>query len=295
MSLFKATLVLALLPALMTGCGPSQGPFSTDRAHNKHLVVPLPDAAGIVVRPVSGVSDAQSRALRTAMVEALSRHEIPAALTGGNRAARNIDGVATTEDAANGGRLVRIDWTLSDRNEKTQATASSTARISAAIWQDPDPKALLTLVDGAAARFTASIVEPTYGSTVPQSPVIKLHIWPITGPSDAGNELLRTAIGRALARRDFSVVGGMEQAQLILSGEVALAPPKDGKRPIEIIWAMLRPDGKELGRLNQKNTVTEDSLTSGWPGLSRAIATAAAGGVSELIRRLPAGALVETP
>ena len=279
----------------MAGCGPSQGPFSADRARNKHLVVPLPDAAGIVVRPIDGVSEEQSRALRTAMVDALSRREIPAALNGGNRAIRHIDGSARIEDAIDGRHSVRVDWTLSDRNGKTQATASSTARIGEKAWQAPDPKALSVLADGPAARFMAAIVEPAYGNAAPQPAVIKLHIWPIAGPSDLENQLLRTAIGQALARRDFSVVGGIEQAQLILSGEVALGPVENGKRPIEIIWAMLRPDGKELGRLNQKNTVTEDSLTSGWPGLSRAIATAAAGGVSELIRRLPAGALVETP
>lgn len=229
------------------------------------------------------------------MVDALSRLDIPAALTGGNRAVRHIDGTARVDEAVNGRHRIRIDWTLSDRNGKREATASSTARIDAKAWQVPDPRALPALADGPAARFTASIVEPAYGNAAPQSTVIKLHIWPIMGPSDVGKQLLETAMGRALARRDFSVVAGMEQAQLILSGEVALGPVKDGRRPIEVIWAMLRPDGKELGRLNQKNTVTEASLTSGWPGLSRAIAGAAAGGVSELIRRLPAGALDETP
>jgi len=288
-------LLLALLPVLIVGCGPTQGPFSTDRARNKHLVVPVPDAAGIVIRPIDGVSKAQSRALRTAMVDALSRREIPAALTGGNRAIRHIDAITRIDDAVGGKHRIRIDWTLSDRSGKMQATAFSLARIDAKAWQDPDPKVLLVLADGAAARFTAAIVEPAYGNAAPQPPVIKLHVWPIIGPSDTGNQLLRAAIGRALARRDFSVVTAIEQAQIVLSGEVALGPLEDGERPIEIIWAMLRPDGKELGRLNQKNIVTDDSLKSGWADLSRAIATAAAGGVSELIRRLPAGALAEKP
>ena len=87
------------------------------------------------------------------------------------------------------------------------------------------------------------------------------------------------------------MVKQMEQAQLILSGEIALGPPQGRNRPIEVIWAMLRPDGKELGRLNQRNTVSEATLKSGWGALSRSIAEAAAGAVGELIRRLPAEAL----
>ena len=98
---------------------------------------------------------------------------------------------------------------------------------------------------------------------------------------------------RALTRRDIAVVNRMEQAKLILSGELSLGPAENGNRPIEIIWAMLRPDGKELGRLNQKNAVSEETLKSGWDALSRSIAGAAAGGVGELIRRLPEEALNE--
>jgi hypothetical protein len=304
-SLCRAALVIALLPVIVAGCGPAHGPFANDRAGVKHLVLPLPDAAGIVIREVSGLSDAQSRAVRTALVEEFSRRDIAAAITGDNRAIRHIDGVGKIDGTADGKQRVRIDWTLYGRDAQALATASSTAIIAAARWQDPDPKVLSALVEDAAARFTAAVVEPAYGRTDgrtdrrtegrtggPRS-AIPLHIWPIAGPSDQANILLRTAMGRALSRRDISVVKQIEQAQLILTGEISLGPPQGGNRPIEVIWAMLRPDGKELGRLNQKNTVSEATLKSGWGALSRSISEAAAGGVGEMIRRLPAEVLSE--
>lgn len=290
-----------MLPVVVGGCGPIHEPFANDRAGIKHLVVPLPDAAGIVIKKVAGLSDVQSRAVRSALAEQFSKREIAAAITGENRAIRHIDGVATVAGAANGRQRIRIDWTLYDRDAQPLATASSTAMIAAAGWQDPDPKTLSTLVEGAADRFTAAMVEPAYGRTSGHTedrtgrrrPAIPLHIWPISGPSDQANLLLRTAMGRALSRRDISVVKEIEDARLILSGEVSFGPPQGSNRPIEIIWAMLRPDGKELGRLSQKNTVSEAALTSGWSTLSRSIAEAAAGAVGELISRLPAEALSE--
>ena len=308
MSLSRAVLVLALLPVIVTGCGPSQGPFANDRVHSKHLAVPLPDSAGIVIRGVSGITDAQSLAVRTALVEAFARRDIPAAMTGGNRAVRHIDGVGKVDRSTDGKQRVRIDWTLYDRDAKAQATASSTAILAAARWRKSDPEALSALVESAAARFTAAVVEPSYGRTagdptggragggsanLPRA-APPLHIWPITGPSDQANILLRTAMGRALTRRDVFVVKDIEQAQVILSGEISLGPPQGSNRPIEVIWAMLRPDGKELGRLNQKNSVSEATLKSGWDALSRSIAEAAAGAVGELIRRLPAEALSDS-
>jgi hypothetical protein len=302
-SLCRAALVLALLVIIVAGCGPAHGPFANDRAGVKHLVLPLPDTAGVVIREVSGLSDVQSRAVRTALAEEFSRRDIAAAMTGQNRAIRHIDGVGKIDSAADGRQRVQIDWTLYDRDAKPLTTASSTAIIAAPRWQDRDPKVLSALVKDAAARFTAAMVEPAYdradGLTSSQTgdrpagrhPGIPLHIWPIAGPSNQANIFLQTAMGRALTRRGISVVKQMEQAQLILSGEIALGPPQGRNRPIEVIWAMLRPDGKELGRLNQRNTVSEATLKSGWGALSRSIAEAAAGAVGELIRRLPAEAL----
>lgn len=279
---------------LFSGCGPSQGPFAEDRARNRHLVAPMPDSTGIVVRAVTGVPEAQAEAVREAMAEAFARLDVPAATDGGNRAIHSVEGAARTAPA--GGKVrVSIAWRLYDRSGGLQGETSTAALLAPEAWDRPEAKALGPLVDAAAARFTAAIVEPAYGRTVVPHRQVTLHIWPIVGPSQQGNRLLRHAMARALARQDFAVVGGLEQAKLILSGDVSLGPAKDGQRPIEIVWAVLAPDGKELGRLNQRNTVPEETLRTGWTGLARSIANAAAGGVGELVRRLPEGALAKAP
>ncbi len=309
MSLLKAVLLIALLPALVAGCGPSQGPFANDRSRSRFLLAPLPDAGGIAIGKVSGVSDVQSHALRTALVEEFARQDIAAAMTDKNPASPPtspyVEGVGKIGTAPGGPQRVQVDWTLYDRQAKVLATSASSTIFPAAVWQAPDPGALTALVEDAVARFTASLVEPAYGPTATreetrekrrdavQRPAVPIHIWPITGPLDQANILLRAAMARALIRRDIAVVNQMEQAKLILSGELSLGPAQNGNRPIEIIWTMLLPDGKELGRLNQKNAVSEETLKSGWDALSRSIAGAAAGGVGELIRRLPAEALNE--
>jgi hypothetical protein len=72
----------------------------------------------------------------------------------------------------------------------------------------------------------------------------------------------------------------------ILLGSMRLSPDGAEQR-IEMVWHLIRPDGRELGTISQANTVPKGQLAGNWRNLARAIARAGAPGVRDLLRRDP--------
>jgi len=274
----------ALLPA---GCGPAHGPFTGAGGETRSLVRPLPDAAGIVVGPVSGVGEQQSRALREALVAALTRREIAAALSGDNPAIRRVSAMARIEQGAENENRLQIDWILLDPASRSQKTVTSSMTLHETAWQRPSPERLTALVEDAATAFAAALTEEAEGRIVSPEAPVRLYLWPVVGPREPLNVQLFSSLQLALQETGISVVDRLEEAQLIVSGEISLGQAQKGLRPIEIEWSMLKPDGIQIGRLLQRNRVADAELDTGWATLSRAVATAVAGSISDAIDRLP--------
>lgn len=92
---------------------------------------------------------------------------------------------------------------------------------------------------------------------------------------------------QALRRRKFKVLKGLEGAALIIAGSVSLGSAREGKQPIEINWSVLDAKGKQVGKLDQRNSVAVSTVETGWQSLSSLITRNAADGVSEIVNRLP--------
>ena len=74
----------------------------------------------------------------------------------------------------------------------------------------------------------------------------------------------------------------------MLSGTVAVSPPQAGKQQVSVRWALLRPDGREVGKIDQQNAVPAGSLDRAWGDIAYAVAEAAAPGVAALIAKAKA-------
>ncbi len=69
------------------------------------------------------------------------------------------------------------------------------------------------------------------------------------------------------------------------SGNVALEAPRNGHQKVSITWALLQPDGQQLGVVTQENAVPQGSLDGRWGEIANAVARAAAPGILALIEK----------
>ena len=102
---------------------------------------------------------------------------------------------------------------------------------------------------------------------------------------------MRRAMEAALKKRNFRIAGTLDGAGLVIAGAMELGPENVEPRPIRITWSVLDTAGKELGKLTQQNTIPRQELKKRWKIIAVVIADNAAGGVSDLIVRLPRDAL----
>jgi hypothetical protein len=141
-----------------------------------------------------------------------------------------------------------------------------------------------------AGEKIAGLVRQTIGDTTSAN-TITLHVRAMDGVSPGESASFKRAMTSALKRRKFVVSEKSDDAGLIIAGRMKLGPATMVPRPVEIVWAVLDQGGKELGKLTQRNTVTPGVVKSGWKSLAGVIADNAAGGVGDLVLRLPPEAL----
>lgn len=268
-------------------------PFAHDPGSENHVIEPPMEIGGVAVLPVSGLPTIPSHALADALAEALTELEIPAARGSGNRRSKFVQGTATTRPAEGNSIAVDITWDLFDHDGTLLTTRRDIRNVPAADWRDVRRAAMQALTQDIAAEVAALLHGPADEAAPPPTPPI--HVWPVDGAPPGDDAALQQAMEAALRRRDFDVTGGLDGARLVVAGTLTLGPPAAGGTPIEITWSVLGTNGEELGKLTQRNAVPAAALTSGWQALAAIIAENAAGGVGDLLRRLPPEALQKTP
>jgi hypothetical protein len=272
----------------LVACQPAPTPFAHTPGQGDSIISERPDIAGVTVRPINGVTKRQSDALSKAMVNAFMAMEIPAATTGKNRRSRFVDGTAKIISSAKTQIAIQIEWTLTDSLGRALETHKSRHRINRESWNHPNPKSLSSWAKQPAQQFSRRILGPLPNEKRSQSVSLpRLHVWPVDGIDGSRATTLQRAMERALSQRKFVVLKGLEGAALIIAGSVSLGTARGGSQPIEINWSVLDTKGKQVGKLDQKNSVAVSTIKNRWQNLSSIITQNAAGGVSEIVYRLP--------
>jgi hypothetical protein len=118
-------------------------------------------------------------------------------------------------------------------------------------------------------------------------PVVAVR--PVAGAPGDGDRSLTRAMGYVLGRAGIAIAEKSDgNATFLLNCTVAMSPAQSGKQQIQIIWILSRPNGSEIGKINQENDVPAGSLDGSWGDIAFAVAEAAAPGVSALITRAKA-------
>lgn len=297
--------LLPFAALLVAACQPLPHPFAQDVPPPGSPLMSVPDSISLSVAPVRGKPRATAAKLAAAVASALRRREVPASSRTASVLSDELLGGIEEAPAARGSSVsVVAHWLLVDANGRVIGTRSARALFAAKGWEAGEKAAVARLAAASAEQIARLLFGNAGEQALPKS--AGTHSGPARGTRGAPQVargvriLVRTAKGAprdreaALAKairfflgeRNISVVSQMrENPELVLSVKLAVGQEEDGRKPITILWRLLRRDGSEIGKVAQQNDVPARLLDRSWGDLAYIIADAAQGGVLELIAR----------
>lgn len=275
-----------LLPLLLliAACQPLPHPFAEDVPPPRSPALSPRDGAGIVVAPIPGAPEQVADALAAALRDA----EIPASTAGtGNKGSFRLTASAGAVAAEGSRASVALDWELRAADGRVLGHGTAAAEAPAEAWRRGD-ETLAHEIAGKAAPAIARLVQddPPRAAAVAE-PLLAVRAV-IGAPGDGGPALTR-AMDYALRRVHVALAEKAgDKESFVLTGKVALSPAEAGRQQVTVSWALLRPDGGEIGHVDQQNAVPAGSLDGPWGDIAFAVASAAAPGVAALIEKAKA-------
>jgi hypothetical protein len=268
------------LALLLAGCQPLPHPFEDDRPGPRAPIMTLRDTDTVLVAPVAGLAPEARGKLARAMAEALQADEILASDESGNRSSLNLLGTASASE-----RGVKVDWRLIDPAGRSIGDATGSAAVSMESLNRGDAAAIKALAM-ASATAVARLLQDDAPVAAPVRNFRQVVVFPVTGAPGDGKQSLTAAMTAALTQAKLTVVPGERGSDaLSVVGTVTLDRPQNGHQRIAITWALLEPDGKQLGVVTQENAVPQGSLNGRWGEVANAVAEAAAPGILALIEK----------
>ncbi len=273
-----------LLALALAAC---QGEGQSSPVSHAHTVTPAltpPDSAGILVLPVTGAPQPAANDIAQAMAVALQQADVPASTVASNQHSFRLSSTVTMLAAGDAGDAIIVSWTLDSADGRKLGGAESNTTASAAAWRrggDDIAQALAKPAAPAIAKLVESDAPLPQGGA---SPAVALGT--VSGAPGDGDTALARAMGAALARIHVALAApGGGKPDYTLSGVVEVSATDGKNQKVKVSWALQRPDGSEVGRVNQENAVPAGSLDRFWGDVAYAVTAAAAPGVRQLIEQ----------
>lgn len=282
MSALARIAVAALAALAAAACQPVPRPFQpAQKALTVDQLVDLGPRSGVVVLATDGIEAGAANRLSALVAAALRDHGVPASATANPRQRF----VLTSEllGMAGGGNAVEVSlvWTLVDPEGGVFTTWDQLEELSAGSWRDANTAALAFVAQRTAERFVAMIAVDPGGA--PGGPPQSVAIWPVDGAPGDGRLSLTRALTAALRVRGIAVAEIGDADSFVILGGIEVTAT-DGGELVDIRWSLLRPDGREVGTVNQSNVVSSGTLDGPWGEIAYAVADGAAEGLLALLR-----------
>lgn len=271
---------LAFITATLVACaGTPPGVFRSDRSSPLLDAPPLHQAAGggLWVAPING-AEAETEAFRRALAKALVARDVPAGVdTPGPRSLVLASAVGAPTAAGRG--FVDVAWRLTGPDGGVLDDFIGRAPLDFRV-ERPETRAAVAAI---ADRMAGMLAPPDRGGEV--GPVAVAVPLAETVGFDDGAPLAR-AMTAALAAKGFQVAGAPEAAGAVVRVRASIAPTPErpGLVAVAIRWAVVTPDGREIGAADQKNFLPEELAGDGLSAIAADAAAAAADSVAGLIR-----------
>ncbi len=268
-------ILASLLALLLAACGDLPRPFQPDDKSVENPLLVLGDRAGIVVMPLAGVEDEElSQDFAEALAKALRDADVIAHNGAGNRASLVLSSFLERKPGA--GAVVVLWLSGPDGSDIGTFEANVVERDLAP--GAPRRRVVLQRI----AESVAAQVNPAGGPGVAMPPMAVARI---SGLPAAQATTLERAMASALRRARVTVAETQGGRDLLLAGSVYFAERPRDQVSLEVLWRVFGADGKEIGRLRQRNEIPAAALQRGWPEIAGAIAEGAVDGVVEIAGR----------
>lgn len=276
--------LLSLLLLQLVACQPVPHPFAEDVPPPRSPALSPRDSAGIVVAAITGAPEHVAEVLAAALRDA----EIPASTAGtGNRGSFRLMASARAAPAAGDRASIALDWELRAADGKVLGHGSAAVEAPAEAWRRGDEAVAHAIAEKAALAIARLVQDDPPRAAAIAEPLLAVRAV-VGAPGDGGPALTR-AMDYALRRVHVALAEKAgDKESFVLTGKVALSPAEAGRQQVTVSWALLRPDGGEIGRVDQQNAVPAGSLDGPWGDIAFAVASAAAPGVAALIEKAKA-------
>lgn len=293
----SSRLVAALVPAfalllVVGGCQPLPQPFQPNASKKTgNPLLKLADRSGVVVRPIEGMPVDSGTDLAREMAAALVDRNLPAFTEDGNSSSLVLTGKVIATPRGGTRSEIRVIWRVSNRNgiQLGEHAMDMAARKTA--WHQASPTLLREIAQKSAGKIAEIVQGPAERDHSADQVKRTLHVWKIDGAPEPAGALLKTELETALRRKALRVSSRMRDDSVIIVGTVTLAPGIKGQRELGLEWVVMSADGRNLGKLLQKNAITPEALENDWPEIARVIALGAAQGIGDVLEKVPESAL----
>lgn len=274
-----AVALLAL--ALLTGCDDGRDPLFSPLAVPPGLDLLPDDRAGIVVQPVSGVSEPFATEMAQSIAAALQAENVPASLRGGAASSYFLNAEIAMARNGDGTVILRLLWDLAAPDGSL--IGSHEQRRNAPEPDTGTGALLAAMATEAAPQIAAMLQGDLPPPPLPVAPEA-ISVVPIEGAPGSGARELAAALAGSLPLYGVALAqagGGRFQ----LHGEVTVTAVDPQTERISLLWRVIDDTGRELGQMAQDNTIAAGSLDGPWGEVAYLIADGVAAGVAEILAR----------
>jgi hypothetical protein len=268
----------------VSACAPLPKPFAGEGEVREvgEAIVHGTFTKGIQVDPVEDTAPIMSNLLARTTVDSFEPYGLPAGVAPFDASEYVLYGRAKYDKNPNAIPYVTILWQLSNKDGLLLADLEQPVDATSAEWEFGTPEVIIRVAEDVAHRVAAIIAGIAPAEEAP-APDKGIFVMPVEGAPGDGDFSLTRAIAEALKARGTRLTRYREQAKYVLTGVMQVSPSVQGRQGVRITWRLTRPDGKEVGKAEQENTVPSGTFDTHWMATARMIAAAAVDGIHEVV------------
>lgn len=244
---------------------------------------------GVQVNPVERTARLMSKLLARTTVDSFEPYGLPAGVAPFDASEYVLHGRAERDKNPRAVPYVTIHWQLSNRKGVLLADLEQPVDATGAEWEFGTPEVIIRVAEDIAHRV-ASVLAGIDSAQAQPAPDRGIFVTPVEGAPGDGDFVLTRAIALALKARGTQLTRFKEQAKYVLFGTMQVSPSVQDRQGVRITWRLQTPDGTEVGKALQENTVPSGTFDTQWAPTARLIAAAAVDGIHEVIQVADANA-----
>ncbi|MEK9671158.1 MAG: hypothetical protein VW268_01470 [Rhodospirillaceae bacterium] len=277
-------LFAALVISLATACAPVPRAFTPGEDPSvRETLVKGTFTQGVQVNPVEGTAKLMSDLLARTTADSFEPYGVPAGVAPFDQAEYVLHGRAKRDKNPRAVPYVTILWTLSDREGVLIADLEQPVDATGDEWEFGTPEVIIRVSEDVARRV-APVIAAIAPAQAEAATTRGIFVMPVEGAPGDGDFVLTRSIAAALKKLGTKLTRFQKQAKYVLIGSMAVSPPVQGRQGVRVTWRLRLPDGKEVGKADQENTVPAGTFDTQWAPTAKLIAQAAVDGIHEIIR-----------